>query len=402
MSSIFRTPSHKLHHMLRHMLYRTLVRPDAAAPEGICEQFQVRLLLSWSALIAMLIAVLLYRFAAQTWLLFAFQLWLGYVIGALALSILVLRKGLRPRLYAVFLTMLFGVALGAFVGSFIWFWAIGFGTFRWAFLFGQWWQPVIFGIFCLGTICTRDFVRSERAIAQAAAQRAQQAMERQRQESAKQAAEAQLRLLQAQIEPHFLLNTLANVRALVKRDQDRARDMLDHLSDYLHVALPRMRQSHSTLEREAALSESFLSIMQIRMGERLTFSFDIPAETKAISFPPMLVQTLVENAIKHGLEPSATPGHIAVSARLIVLAGREALSVSVSDTGVGFGRANTSGTRIGLINIRERLASLYGGGEAGGESSVAALEISPNQPTGVVATLMIPVVDSVVPVAIHH
>lgn len=107
----------------------------------------------------------------------------------------------------------------------------------------------------------------------------------QQQEGAKQAAEAQLRLLQAQIEAHFLLNTLANVRSLVKRDTTRATEMLDHLSDYLHVALSRMRQTHSTLAREAQLSESFLSIMQLRMAERLKFSFDIPADLGAVTFP---------------------------------------------------------------------------------------------------------------------
>jgi sensor histidine kinase YesM len=270
--------------------------------------------------------------------------------------------------------------MGAFVGSLIWFEVIGLGTFRWAFLMPHWWPTALFGLMSCGALMVRDFVRSERAIAL----RAQQAMERQRQESAKQAAEAQLRLLQAQIEPHFLLNTLANVRSLIKRDGDRARDMLDHLSDYLHVALPRMRQSQSTLEREVALSTSYLSIMQIRMGDRLRYRVHLGEGTAHLSFPPMLLQTLVENAVKHGLEPFAEQGEIAIGADIIESPSGDRLRVSVSDTGIGFGRANVPGTGIGLINIRERLQSLYG--------ADASLEIGPNVPHGVVATLSIPAV----------
>ena len=145
----------------------------------------------------------------------------------------------------------------------------------------QSWQQFVFGIIFASITAVQDFVASERGIAR----RVQQSMVQQQQEGAKQAAEAQLRLLQAQIEAHFLLNTLANVRSLVKRDTTRATEMLDHLSDYLHVALSHMRQTHSTLAREAQLSKSFLSIMQLRMAERLKFSFDIPADLGAVTFP---------------------------------------------------------------------------------------------------------------------
>jgi sensor histidine kinase YesM len=221
-------------------------------------------------------------------------------------------------------------------------------------------------------------VASERALAF----RARETLERQRQEAAKQAAEAQLRLLQAQIEPHFLLNTLGNIRSLVKRDGERARDMLDHLVDYLLVALPRMRQDTSTLGHELELSTSYLAIMQIRMGARLAYHIDCPAELLHVPFPPMLLQTLVENAIKHGLEPSADPGTIAVQAGTETTSGGQILCVAVTDTGVGFGKADTGGTRIGLANIRERLQSLFGG--------EAELIIAPNLPNGVIATLRIP------------
>lgn len=361
--------------------YTKLVRPNRTTPDGVLAHFKLALLLKWPTAVALAVCAAFYSLAAQHWLMFAFQLWLGYAGGAVALALLHRASGVRPQVQYVVATLIVGVAGGTFLGSLLWFVATGFVIFRWSYLIAQWWPSFVFGIIFCAITMVRDFVQSERAIAQ----HAQQAMERQRQESAKQAAEAQLRLLQAQIEPHFLLNTLANVRSLVKRDANRARDMLDHLSDYLHVALPRMRQNNSTLEREAALSASFLSIMQIRMGARLAFSFDIPVELEHIAFPPMLLQTLVENAIKHGLEPSAQPGHIQIVARRATEGNQDLLRVTVIDTGVGFGRANTSGTRIGLVNIRERLHSLYAG--------QGALEIAPNQPTGVVASVTIPIAE---------
>jgi signal transduction histidine kinase len=363
---------------MNHRLYHYLVRPQADAPSGMLAQFSVGRLMHWPTLVGLLAGAVLYVYAAQHWLLMAFQLWLGYAAAAVALALLNQRYGARAEIRLAVGALVLGAAVGAFAGSLIWFEVIGMGTFRWSFLKPHWWPALVFGMLSCGTLMVRDFVRSERAIAL----RAQQAMERQRQESAKQAAEAQLRLLQAQIEPHFLLNTLANVRSLIKRDGDRARDMLDHLSDYLHVALPRMRQSQSTLEREVALSTSYLSIMQIRMGDRLRYRVDLGDDTAGLSFPPMLLQTLVENAVKHGLEPSAEPGEVLISADLIATPAGDHLRVCVADTGIGFGGANTSGTGIGLINIRERLHSLYG--------ADASLEISPNVPRGVVATLSIP------------
>jgi signal transduction histidine kinase len=363
---------------MNHRLYHYLVRPQADPPSGMLAQFSVDRLVHWPTLAGLLAGAVLYVYAAQHWLLMAFQLWLGYAAATAALTLLNHRQGARAEIRLALGALVLGAAGGAFAGSLIWFEVIGMGTFRWSFLMPHWWPALVFGMLSCGTLMVRDFVRSERAIAL----RAQQAMERQRQESAKQAAEAQLRLLQAQIEPHFLLNTLANVRSLIKRDGDRARDMLDHLSDYLHVALPRMRQSQSTLEREVALSASYLSIMQIRMGDRLRYRVHLGEDTAGLTFPPMLLQTLVENAVKHGLEPSADPGEILISAEIIASPRGDCLRVCVADTGIGFGRANTSGTGIGLINIRERLHSLYGTG--------ASLEISPNVPRGVVATISIP------------
>jgi signal transduction histidine kinase len=353
---------------------------DGLTPDGALAAFSLPKQKPWPSAIAFAVGAILYFQLAQTWLVTALNLWLAYAAGVLSLGLLERLRGVRARLIEIILSLVVGVALGTALGAAIWYYSIGSGVFRWSMITPQLGLPIAFGLMTCSYFMVRDFVRSERA----SAVRAQQAMERQRQEAAKQAAEAQLRLLQAQIEPHFLLNTLANVRSLVNRDHARARDMLDHLSDYLHVALPRMRQDSSTLEREIALSASFLSIMQIRMGGRLQFDLAIDDETKALPFPPMLLQTLVENAIKHGIEPMHTPGRVHIASHIVVDdEGASILQVSVSDTGVGFGGANTSGTRIGLANIRERLKSLYG--------SRASLEISPNQPTGVIARLHIPV-----------
>ena len=123
-------------------------------------------------------------------------------------------------------------------------------------------------------------------------------------------AAARLQVLQAQIEPHFLFNTLANVRRLYQTSASGGRDMLDNLMRYLEVALPRMRDDHSTLERERALLDAYLNVQQIRMGRRLTFEIDIPEALAALQVPPMMLLTLVENALKHGLGPLPQGGMV--------------------------------------------------------------------------------------------
>jgi signal transduction histidine kinase len=359
--------------LLRYALHESSPPPDGALASFGWSQArwrQVGLFIAAGAL--------LYVWAAQHWLMFALQLWLGYAGAALALMLLHRHRGASPRGWLIAGAALLGVALGTVVSMVLWYATLGSGVFRWAMFASQWWPPVLFGLSVAGYALVRDFVRSARA----AAIRAQVAMERQRQEAAKQAAEAQLRLLQAQVEPHFLLNTLANVRSLIKRDADLARDVLDHLSDYLHVALPRMRREQSTLGREVKLSESYLSIMRIRMGTRLRYHVEMRPSASAARFPPMILQTIVENAVKHGVEPSAEPCEIRITAAVEGADGAPILCLTVADTGVGFGAAQTAGTGIGLANIRERLKALYGG--------KALLEIAPNQPRGVLATLTIP------------
>jgi hypothetical protein len=187
---------------------------------------------------------------------------------------------------------------------------------------------------------------------------------------------SRLAVLQAQIEPHFLYNTLANVQALTRKDPAGAEQMLAHLIDYLRSAMPAMRGHRSTLGRELALARAYLSIMKFRMGERLHFAVQAPDHLLNIEFPPTIIGTLIENCIKHGLEPSRAGGRIDIVARSE--AGR--LHIDVADTGLGF--SASSGSGVGLANARERLSMLYG--------DTAELDLSLNQPTGVIASVSVP------------
>jgi hypothetical protein len=170
----------------------------------------------------------------------------------------------------------------------------------------------------------------------------------------RQAIEAELKLMQAQVEPHFLFNTLASVQFLTETDPPKAGQMLGHLLAYLRAALPQLRSGSSTLGQEAELASAYLSIMQMRMGPRLSFAVDIPASLRAHPFPPMLLMSVVENAIKHGIEPQAQGGDVRIEARRA----DGALRVSVIDTGRGL--ADHAGQGVGLTNLRERLKALYG------------------------------------------
>ena len=194
----------------------------------------------------------------------------------------------------------------------------------------------------------------------------------------KQMLEAQLQVMRAQIEPHFLFNTLANVKRLAQTDIAGGVSMLDNLVRYLRAALPRMREERTTLGQEADLVHAYLEVLQIRMGERLRFTIDIPEAMRAEPFPPMMLLTLVENSIKHGLNPALLGGSISVRAERT----GQGFAVRIADTGVGFGVAATGGTGVGLANTRARLAALYGDG--------ATLELAPNDSVGVVATIQVP------------
>jgi len=196
----------------------------------------------------------------------------------------------------------------------------------------------------------------------------------------KHAVEAELKLMQAQVEPHFLFNTLASVQYLTETDPRAAGKLLSHLIEYLRAALPQLRASSTTLEKEVGLAAAYLNILQTRMGSRLDFGIDVPAELAQHPFPPNLLISLVENAIKHGVEPAADGGTIRVVAR------REGdqVVISVIDTGRGnvTPAVGQPGDGIGLANVRERLAALYG--------PHGRFTLAEEKPHGTRATLSIP------------
>ncbi|HEX6794369.1 MAG TPA: histidine kinase [Casimicrobiaceae bacterium] len=192
----------------------------------------------------------------------------------------------------------------------------------------------------------------------------------------RQTAEARLQMLEAQIEPHFLFNTLATLKRLYETDRSVGATMMRNLKQYLAVALPQMRSVACTLGRESDHTIAYLNIQQIRMGRRLAFAFDVPAELRDARVPPLMLLTLVENSIKHGLTPRPEGGRIDVRARAV----DGQLQIRVMDTGQGFTKSGGGGT--GLANTRARLASYYG--------ERASLSLAMNTPHGVVATLAFP------------
>ena len=189
---------------------------------------------------------------------------------------------------------------------------------------------------------------------------------------------AKLSLLHAQVEPHFLYNTLASAQYLTRSDPARADEMLGNLITYLRHSLPRTEDSPSTLGEDLERARAYLEILKIRMGPRLALQIEVPEALKSIALPTMMLQTLVENAIKHGLEPKSGGGTVWIIARQV----EETLAVTVADDGQGF-NVQSSGTGIGLKNVRERLRLAYG--------NAASFSIVANFPSGVAATINVPV-----------
>ena len=192
---------------------------------------------------------------------------------------------------------------------------------------------------------------------------------------------ARLNLLHAQVEPHFLYNTLASAQVLTRSDPARADAMLGNLIQYLRHSLPRTEDAPSTLGEELERARAYLDILAIRMGPRLSLQVDVPDELQRLVFPPMMLQTLVENAIKHGLEPKPGGGTVWILARAVGGEHAQAVAVTVADDGRGFS-SEGAGTGIGLRNVRERLRLAYGKG--------ASFAIVANFPSGVAATITVP------------
>jgi hypothetical protein len=177
------------------------------------------------------------------------------------------------------------------------------------------------------------------------------------------ASEAKLKLLETQLEPHMLFNTLANLRVLITLDPPRAVQMLDHLNGYLRVTLSGSRSVAHPLSAEFDRLRDYLELMSIRMGPRLRYTLELPDDLRDVPVPPLLLQPLVENSIRHGLEPQVEGGEIVVRARREskASAGKLQIAIEVRDTGVGLGAAPPSeGSGFGLAQVRERLATVYG------------------------------------------
>ncbi len=202
----------------------------------------------------------------------------------------------------------------------------------------------------------------------------------------RQKSEADLRLtvLQAQVEPHFLFNTLASVRSLVRQDPTRAEATVDALVDHLRATLPKFRAGSGevspTLADQIEICASYLAVMKVRMGERLEYDIDVPAELRTHAFPPLILISLVENAIKHGIEPKMGGGHVWISAEIIQRGAGPAVAVNVEDDGLGLRPGLSDG--VGLANVRAQLETRYG--------EQARLTLISRDGGGVTATVCVP------------
>jgi len=212
------------------------------------------------------------------------------------------------------------------------------------------WIAVVLGLFFGGIGSTTYFLN--RRIAKLDAEVRQRQLNQM--EGEKRQMEAQLKMLQAQIEPHFLFNTLANVSSLIDSDPKLAKQLLERLNDWLRIALLRTRSERATLGDELDMLSNYLNILTIRFGDRLRWRIEVEEAARRLPFPPMLLQPLVENAVRHGIEPKLNGGEIFIRASLA----NATLRLSVSDNGGGF--ISDTGAGTGLNNVRARLSALFG------------------------------------------
>lgn len=281
---------------------------------------------------------------------------------------------MRPT-YAKLVAAAAAILVGSVLGSLLGLQLTGHDPWRdgleWARVMAQ---PVMLGLL-FGIVAGNFFYHHERI---ALVQQDLEAERVRRLESERDRATAELKMLQAQIEPHFLFNTLAHVVSLLDQDVPAARGMLLQLIEFLRGALRLARQPATTLGEELGLVEAYLGLLRWRMGDRLQIDQQIDPAVLTLPFPPLLLQPLVENAIKHGLEPKIAGGTIRIQADTH----EGMLHVRVADTGVGFAAGPTGAGGVGLSNIRSRLHNLYGGR--------AQFEILENPMGGVTSHIAIP------------
>jgi len=295
---------------------------------------------------------------------------IGLSICSCVLFTLHFFRSLRPAFQTslVVVALMIGTTIGSILG------AIASGL-KPLFFFGNYgiFIQILFLGLLFGAIITYFFSSRERI---AASEDQIQKEKIKRLTSEKKAAEANLKLLQAQIEPHFLFNTLSNILSLLDTNPQKGKSMLIDFIQYLRASLSKIRQEKATLGQEMEMIQAYLSIFKVRMGDRLTYKINLPDSLKTISFPPMLIQPLVENAVKHGLEPKIDGGEVLIRG----FAKDGILELEVVDTGVGFNGERDSG--VGLSNIRDRLFSLYG--------NEGRLRLEENSPHGLKATIEVP------------
>ena len=318
---------------------------------------------------------------------FAARQWIDYLgeclLMAMPIALLLVLAQIAGRVLPRWTTLLMApvaILAGAVAGRML---LIPYYDFAWQDVFERdFWSDVIYWCAIGGGVVTIYALQQRSAAAAQALHRAQV----DQLQLSKQMLEARLQVMRAQIEPHFLFNALANVKRLCQTNVNDGLTMLDNLLRYLRAALPKMRGEGTTLADEADLVEAYLAVLQIRMGDRLRYRVEIASELRSQPFPPMMLLTLVENSIKHGIAPASQGG--AISVRAVVAAGF--LEVVVADSGLGFGAAPTAGTGIGLSNTRNRLTALHG--------SSGELRLSANEPHGVVATIRFPLIAVPAPV----
>ena len=288
--------------------------------------------------------------------------------GAAGLDVAAVRAGFAAKVLYFSTIPLVGVLVGMWLASFIV--DVGFrGIFTDA---GAMLSLLSVSLVISLVLSVIFFWRERSAVADAALARERERSERIERE----AVSANLRALQAQIEPHFLFNTLANVASLIDPDPATAKRMLDSFIRFLRASLAATRGESTTLAAEAELITAYLQVLQVRMGGRLRVRIDVAADLAGYELPPMLLQPVVENAIRHGLEPKVEGGEVTFRARR---AGSDVM-IEVSDTGVGFPPVTRGG--IGLANLRDRLKLLYG--------ERASLTVGENLPAGALVTVRLP------------
>ncbi|WP_158218892.1 sensor histidine kinase [Roseateles aquatilis] len=310
---------------------------------------------------------------ALSWLAFTRQTLLT-ALSVLAMLALAEAWLARPGARGAIAVRGVAIAAGATIGSMLRYWVANLGNpgaqLHWDWMLSTTMLWLLLGSFSSALL---QGMREER---QAQAQLAE--LVRQHEQLQARQMEAQLSALNAQIEPHFLFNTLANVKRLYETVPERGRDMMTSLIAYLRAALPSMRQGVSSLGQELELARSYLTILQMRMGDRLRFDIETDAALLATPLPPMVLPTLVENAIKHGLSALPEGGRIDIAVRREPAG--DGLTLEVRDTGQGF--AGSGGSGVGLANTRARLTAMYG--------REAWLELEAVQPHGVAARIRVP------------